>query len=170
MKIEIKCFDEQSLPQIIDKGDWIDLRTNETVEMNAPYANVLSKNRATREVEFDFKLIPLGVAMKLPKGFEAVVLPRSSTFKKKGIILANSQGVIDNSYNGNDDQWWFPAIALRKTTIERGERICQFRIQLSQSATPIQKLKWLFTRKIELIPVDNLNLVSRGGIGSTGNK
>lgn len=168
MKIYVKTFCNQELPKIIEKGDWIDLKCAETTEMEAPFANILTKNRTRRNVEFDFRLIPLGIAMKLPKGFEAVVVPRSSTFKKFKILQANSQGVIDQTYCGNTDQWWFPAIALDKTVINQGERICQFRIQLSQFATPWQKLKWLFSKKIEIIETASLSEQSRGGFGSTG--
>jgi dUTPase len=108
-------------------------------------------------------LIPLGFALKLPKGYEIVVNPRSSTYNKYGVILANSQGVIDNSYNGENDQWWFNAIALRDTTIRQGDKICQFRIQLSQFATVWQKIKWLFWNgKIEFVQVESLKGESRG--------
>ena len=105
--------------------------------------------------------------MQLPKGFEAVVLPRSGT-PKLGIMCANSEGVIDNSYCGNDDEWRFPAIAFQSTTINKGDRICQFRVQLSQKATIWQKLRWLFSNKIELVSVDKLDGNNRGGFGSTG--
>lgn len=168
MKIYVKCFCNQQLPEIIEKGDWIDLRAAETIEMKAPFANTLTKNRTIRNVEFDFQLIPLGVAMKLPKGFEAVVLPRSSTYKKYKIMLANSQGVIDQTYCGNNDQWFMPVVAFDNTVINEGDRICQFRIQLSQFATPWQKIKWLFSKKIEIVKTASLSEESRGGIGSTG--
>ena len=105
--------------------------------------------------------------MKLPKGFEAVVLPRSSTFGKYNIIMTNSEGVIDNSYSGNNDEWKFPALAFQKTTIAQGQRICQFRIQLSQDATVWQKLKWLFSNGIRLERVESLDDIDRGGFGST---
>ena len=113
-------------------------------------------------------MISLGVAMKLPKGFEVVVLPRSSTYKKWGIILANSQGVIDNSFCGNEDIWHFPAIALRKTSIPVGTRIAQFRIQLSQHATFWQKIKWLFSGPLKIKKVESLSNPVREGFGSTG--
>ncbi len=93
-------------------GDWIDLRAAEDI--------MLSKN--------EFTLIPLGVAMELPEGYEALVVPRSSTFKKYGIIMANSIGIIDESYKGDNDEWHFPALAMRDTFIRKNERICQFRI------------------------------------------
>ena len=86
-----------------------------------------------------------------------------------GILQANSVGLIDNSYCGDKDEWKFPAISFRDTTINAGERICQFRIQLSQKATVFQKLKWLFSNGIKLIETDNLNNSSRGGFGSTNN-
>lgn len=170
MKIKVKLQHPLLLPHIIEKGDWIDLRTNESVIFKAPQAGVQRQqnNEKVRDVSFDYKLIPLGIAMQLPKGFEAVVAPRSSTFKKLGILQANSLGIIDNSYNGNDDYWQFPAIALRATTIDEGTRICQFRIQLSQKATFWQKLRWLFSSKIEIVQVDSLSAANRSGFGSTG--
>lgn len=127
------------LTYIEGKSDWIDLRAAETVDMEP----------------MEFKLIPLGIAMQLPAGYEAHVIPRSSTFKNFGIIQANSMGLIDESYCGDNDQWYFPAIALRKTTIRTNDRICQFRIMKHQP-------------QIEFRDVDNLNNESRGGIGSTG--
>lgn len=105
----------------------------------------------------DFKLIKLGVGMKLPDGYKANVYPRSSTYKNFGIILANSVGQIDNSYSGDNDEWRFPAIALRDTVIHKNDRICQFEIQKIQP-------------DIEFEEVEYLDEVSRGGIGSTGTK
>ena len=93
-------------------GDWYDLRAAETIEMSAG----------------EFKLISLGVSMKLPEGYEAHMAPRSSTFKKWGVLQTNSIGVIDNSFSGTNDIWRFPALAIRDTTIYEGDRICQFRI------------------------------------------
>ena len=123
----------------IDKGDLYDLRAAEDVEMKAG----------------DFKLISLGVSMKLPEGYKAQVYPRSSTFKNFGVIQANSVGQIDNSYSGTNDIWKFPAIALRDTVIHKNDRICQFEI------VPIQQ-RATFTEVTELDAED------RGGIGSTG--
>lgn len=142
LQIKIKYFDNE-LPKIekIEQGDWIDLRAAETVELKSG----------------EFKLIPLGIAMELPKGYEAHVVPRSSTYKNFGIIQTNSMGVIDESYKGDDDQWFFPAYALRDTKIEKGERICQFRI--------IRKMP-----RVKLIEVEHLNNKNRGGHGSTGTK
>lgn len=123
----------------IEVGDWIDLRAAETVDMKAG----------------DFKIISLGISMKLPEGYEAHIVPRSSTFKKWGIIQANSLGVIDNSYSGDNDIWGYPAVALRDTTINVGDRICQFRIMKKQP-------------NIDIIEVDRLEGPDRGGFGSTG--
>lgn len=140
-EIKIKYFTEEidKLEYIGGKSDWIDLRAAETVEMKAG----------------EFKLIPLGIAMKLPEGYEAHVVPRSSTFKSFGIIQTNSQGVIDETYCGNDDQWRFPAYALRDTTITVNDRICQFRIVEHQPTITFNE-------------VDKLDGENRGGWGSTG--
>lgn len=139
-KIKIKYFDNEiDKIEKISKGDLIDLRAAKDVEMKAG----------------EFKLIPLGVGMKLPDGYKANVYPRSSTYKNFGIILANSVGQIDNSYSGDNDQWHFPAVALRNTVIHKNDRICQFEIQKIQP-------------EIEFEEVEHLNTESRGGIGSTG--
>lgn len=177
LKIKIKRINKNlSLPEVIDKGDWVDLRAAETVHLNAPQASTLKRYKVNgkeenhRNVEFDSKLIGLGVAIQLPAGFEAVALSRSSGYKNFGIILANSEGVIDQPYCGDNDEWKFNAIALRDTTISEGDRICQFRIQLSQKATVWQKLKWLFSSGIQIVEVDKLDGPNRGGIGTTGLK
>lgn len=177
IKIKVKRINKNiPLPEVIDKGDWIDLRAAETVTLSAPQANVLKKHKVNgveklyRDVVLDSRLIKLGVAMQLPKGFEAVALPRSSTYKNFGVILGNSEGVIDQSYCGNNDEWRFNAIALRATTINEGDRICQFRIQLSQKATIWQKIKWLLSSGIKIVEVDSLSNKDRRGIGSTGIK
>ena len=122
----------------IPQGDWIDLRCAETTFMLAG----------------DYYIIPLGVSIKLPAGYTAILAPRSSTFKKYGIIMANSIGVIDESYKGDKDMWGFPAYATKDTTIPANERICQFTI--------IKKTTMC------LNVVDKLDDVNRGGFGSTG--
>ena len=177
LKIKVKLLDnEKSMPIIIEKGEWIDLSVSETIHLIPPQAGTLKKKQeqlqtlSYRNVTAEVTYLPLGVAMELPKGFEAIVLPRSSTPKKLGIICANSMGIIDNSYNSDEDEWKFPAIAIRETTIEKDTRICQFRIQLSQKATMWQKIKWLFSSGVELVAVDNLNNEDRLGFGSTGIK
>lgn len=174
MKIKVLRLNKDiDMPTIIDKGDWIDLRLSQTTTLKAPYATMLKRKKNNEEIErvrnviFNFQLLPLGVAMKLPDGFEAMVLPRSSTFKKYGIFQVNSEGVIDNTYCGDSDEWKLPVIACKDITIPANERICQFRIQLSQKATLWQKLKWLFSNKIELVEVDHLSDISRDGFGST---
>lgn len=176
LKIKVKRInDKLPLPEIIDKGDWIDLRASETVTLKAPQAGVLKKRvvdgkeTSFRDVEFNTKLIKLGVAMELPKGFEALVNPRSGTPKLK-IFQTNSQAVIDNSFNGESDEWRYWMTALGETTINEGDRICQFRIQLSQKATFWQKLKWFFSSGVKIVEVDELNNPNRDGIGSTGLK
>ena len=138
--IKIKYFDKEiDKIEKINKGDLIDLRAAETVEMK----------------KGDFKLIKLGVGMKLPDGYKANMYPRSSTYKNFGIILANSVGQIDNSYSGDSDEWKFPAIALRDTVIHKNDRICQFEIQKIQPEITFEE-------------VEHLDEESRGGIGSTG--
>ena len=116
--IRIKYFSDEieRLTYIGGKSDWIDLRAAADVELKAG----------------EFKLIPLGVAMELPAGYEAHIVPRSSTFKNFGIIQTNHMGVVDESYCGDNDQWFFPAYALRDTRIQTGDRICQFRIMEHQ--------------------------------------
>lgn len=140
-KIRIKYHADIEKIKKIEQGDWIDLRVAEDYELKAG----------------EYKLMSLGVSMKLPEGYEAHVLPRSSTFKNFGIILANSQGVIDESYCGDGDVWRFPAIAVRDTVIHKNDRICQFRI--------VKKMD-----EVELEEVDFLDGPDRGGIGSTGTK
>ena len=140
MELKIKYFtDEIEKIKKIDNGDWIDLRSAEDVELKAG----------------EFKLIPLGVGMILPEGYEAHIVPRSSTYKNFGIIQTNHQAVIDESYCGDGDQWFYPAYALRDTVIHKNDRICQFRI--------VEKMPAL-----DIVEVDHLMEKDRGGIGSTG--
>lgn len=141
------------MPKRIDVGDWIDIMSADEVKLE----------------KGEYTMVPLGIAVELPKGYEAVVVPRSSTFRRHRVLLANSFGVIDNKYCGNFDEWQFPAICMaEETKIPAGTRIAQFRVQLSQFATPWEKIKWLFTRKINIVEVDVLTNKDRGGIGSTG--
>ena len=141
MEIQIKYFTDkiERLRYIDGKSDWIDLRAAEDVQLAAG----------------EFRLIPLGVAMQLPAGYEAHIVPRSSTFKQFGILQTNSMGVIDESYCGDTDQWFFPAYAVRDTVIHTNDRICQFRIVQNQP-------RLTFTR------VEHLDGPNRGGFGSTG--
>lgn len=163
LKIKVKSDGAVTLPALTPKGEWIDLYAAKDTELIAP-----KYNKGNGIIEFSLKLIPLGVRMKLPDGFEAVVASRSSTPKNFGMIQSNSIGIIDNSYSGNEDEWKFAALPLKNNVIKAGDKICQFRIQLSQKATVWQKLKWLFCSGIELIQVDDLGNNSRGGFGSTG--
>ena len=142
VEIKIKYFDKEI--ETIEKiavGDWIDLRAAKTV----------------RIVKGDLYAIPLGIGMILPEGYEAHLLPRSSTASKFGILCGNSMGVIDNSYSGDEDEWKFLAYAIRDTIINKGDRICQFRI--------MEKMP-----EIKFTTVEHLNDISRGGFGSTGVK
>lgn len=134
------CISRNNTNRYIDgKSDWIDLRAAENVTLKAG----------------EFKLIPLGVAIQLPKGYEAHIVPRSSTFKNFGIIQTNHQAVIDNSYCGDNDQWLYPAYALRDTEIHTNDRICQFRIVENQPKILFKEVTYLEGR-------------DRGGVGSTG--
>lgn len=122
-----------------DKGDWIDLRSAEDVE--------LKKGESA--------LISLGISVQLPEGYEMIIAPRSSTYKKFGIIQTNSIGVIDSSYNGDNDIIMMPVLADRDTRIKVNDRICQFRIQKNQPEIVFEE-------------VDSLDNDDRGGFGSTG--
>lgn len=141
IKIQYLNDSISKLEYIDGKSDWIDLRSSERVELKSG----------------EFKLINLGVAMQLPEGYEAHICPRSSTFKNFGIIQANSMGIVDETYCGPTDWWYFPAIALRDTVIEANDRICQFRIEKHQP-------------QIVFDEVEKLDNKDRGGIGSTGTK
>ena len=142
-EIKVKYFVDglDELCYVDGKSDWIDLRAAETVTLRAG----------------EFRLIPLGVAIALPEGYEAHIVPRSSTFKNYGILQTNSMGVVDSSYRGDGDQWYMPAWATRDVTIEKNARICQFRIVRNQP-------QLTFTR------VERLEDADRGGFGSTGRK
>lgn len=173
MKIKVKYFDPRHKLEVIKKGDWVDLKVvNSVYVFHAPfedeYATVNNHPDLKNIVKYSSCKIKLNVAMELPKGFEAVMVARSGTFDKYGIIMVNGQAVIDCSYNGDDDQWKFPALAFRDSKVSVGDRICQFRIQPSQFATRWQKIKWLFTNKIKFVEVEHLGNKNRGGFGSTG--
>ena len=141
IKIKYLNDDITRLEYIDGKSDWIDLRAAEEVELKAG----------------EFKLIHLGVAMQLPEGYEAHIVPRSSTFKKWGIIQTNHCGIVDNSYCGPNDWWRMPVFALRDTKIEVNDRICQFRIQKNQPTLVFNE-------------VEEMESNNRGGFGSTGTK
>ena len=139
-KILIKYHDEE-LERIekIAQGDWIDLRAAETVELKA----------------FEHRIVSLGVSMRLPEGYEAHIVPRSSTFKKWGILQTNHIGIIDNSYSGDNDVWCMSVLAMRDTVIHKNDRICQFRI--------VKKME-----EVSFEIVERLEGPDRGGFGSTG--
>lgn len=139
-KIKIKYFD--SSIQKVEKikcGDWIDLRAGKEINL----------------IKGEYATIPLNVAMELPKGYEAIVVPRSSTFQSWGILQTNGVGIIDSKYCGDNDQWRMPVYATRDVQIAKGDRICQFRIQKSQPRIRFQE-------------VERLENADRGGLGSTG--
>ncbi|MBP5306042.1 MAG: dUTP diphosphatase [Lachnospiraceae bacterium] len=140
-KIRIKYLTDkiEKLRYIDGKSDWIDLRAAEEVELK----------------KGEYKLIPLGICIELPKGYEAHIVPRSSTYKNFGLIQANHMGVVDESYCGDNDQWFVPMIAMRDTVVHVNDRICQFRIMKHQP-------------EIEFEETDHLGGTDRGGFGSTG--
>lgn len=137
--IKVKYLRDVEKIEKVSVGDWIDLRA--------------SKNISLRAGEWAY--IPLGVAIELPKGYEAIVVPRSSTFKHYGVLQANSVGVIDEAYCGDNDEWHFPVFATHSTLIEKNTRICQFRIIKHQP-------------QIDIVEVTKLGNTDRGGLGSTG--
>ena len=141
VEIKVKYFhdDMEPLCYVDGKSDWIDLRAAEEVRLTAG----------------EFRLIPLGIAVALPKGYEAHIAPRSSTFKNYGILQTNSMGVVDGSYCGDNDMWRMPVFATRDVTIEKGARIAQFRIMANQP-------------RLNFVPVEHLEGADRGGFGSTG--
>ena len=139
MVVQIKYHSDIIPLEMVENGDWIDLRVAEDVRMKAG----------------EFRIISLGVSMKLPEGYEAHIVPRSSTFKVWGILQTNHMGVIDNSYCGDDDVWGFPAFATRDVHIEKNSRICQFRL--------VKKMK-----KVDFKTVKSLGNKNRGGWGSSG--
>ncbi len=120
-------------------GDWIDLRSAEHVVLK----------------QGEFRLISLGVSMKLPDGYEAHIAPRSSTFSKWGVLQVNGVGVVDNSYSGTNDIWKMPVYATRDTEIMFNDRVCQFRI--------VERMPQLSFKEVE-----TLDETDRGGFGSTG--
>ena len=139
--IRVKYFSDDSprLCYVEGKSDWIDLAAAEDVTLSAG----------------EFRLIPLGIAVALPEGYEAHIVPRSSTFKNDGILQTNSRGVVDWSYRGSGDEWRMPVYATRNTFIPKGSRICQFRIMAHQP-------------RLEFAACDFLEESDRGGCGSTG--
>lgn len=176
LKIKVKVLAKNCMPMINENGDWVDLKSAIDVTIPAPQSDVLKRRTVDgervgyRDVEIPTYYIPLGVAMQLPQGFEAIIDSRSSGPKKLGLFIPNGQGVVDNTYNGNNDQWHYVCSPMRETTIEAGDRICQFRIQLSQKATMWQKIKWLLSSGIKLVEVDDLGDNNRGGFGTSGIK
>lgn len=138
IKIQYLNDEVERLRYIDGKSDWIDLRAAEDVELKAG----------------EFCLIHLGVAMQLPEGYEAHIVPRSSTFKNFGVIQTNHMGVIDETYCGSNDWWRMPVYAVRDTKICKNDRICQFRIMRHQPQIVFEE--------------GTLTGADRGGFGSTG--
>ena len=160
MKRTVKVLKHSEDAKIIvsDKGDCYDLVACEDI--------TLLPNAVT--------LVSLGLSIKLPSGCSAKIYDRSSTPLKKGYKIANSVGIIDNNYAGNEDIWKYAALSITATkkspiNIKAGDKICQFEICLSQKATVWQKLKWLFTSGYNFKYVNSLENSNRDGFGSTGN-
>ncbi len=139
IRVKMHTDNEACKPCKAEGGDWYDLAAARTV--------ILTKGH--------YHLIPLGVSMELPKGYEAHIIPRSSTFKRTGALMANSMGLIDEAYCGDNDEWQFPVYATRDTVVNEGERLCQFRIEKHQPALTFDY-------------VDELGNADRDGFGSTG--
>lgn len=166
LKIKVVNLSKNETPIVINKqGDWFDIKSADKVDI---------KRDINQQQSI---MISLGVVMELPKGFEAHVLPRSSTYKNFGITLTNSMGIIDESYCGYDkehpeksDIWRFNAEIKKDCNIEIGDRIAQFRIVPKMCSSFWTKLKWLFNKKVEIVYVDELNNKIRGGFGATGKK
>lgn len=164
MKIKVKLFPGGQMPQVNEKGDLFDVFSRETVRLCAPKVDENGK------VKFNSTLVNLGFAMEIPKGFKANLFPRSSTYHKWKIIFGNHVGQIDHTYRGDNDEWKASCIALEDTLICADDKIAQFEIVPSSKATVWQKLKWLFSNKIEFVEVESLNNADRSGFGSTGSK
>lgn len=171
-KIKVLVLTEGCTPVISADGDWIDLRAAENFHLDAPKAEMLKKQGGNRyrKLIIPRGIIPLGVAMQLPKGMEAYVAPRSSAEKKFSILQGNSIGIIDQTYCGPEDQWGMPVRALGEVNIEKGDRVCQFRIAPSQKATLWQRIKWLLSSGVKIELVDHLDNPNREGFGHTGVK
>ena len=149
MKVFVKQFNEDAGITILPQGDWFDLNASQDVTIK----------------KGEIKLIPLGVAMHMPQGIEALLTMRSSTPRKYKIMQVNCPGVIDNSFNGNNDQWCVQVQAFEDTTIKAGTRFAQFRFQLTQRAGFLDKLLWLIDGKPSFEFVDDLRNEDRGGFG-----
>ncbi len=142
----MKIFVKYHNPNLIrlDKlriGDWVDLRAAEEVRLHTG----------------EFRLISLGISVKLPEGYEAHIAPRSSSFQKWGFLQTNGVGVVDNSYSGPNDLWMLPVYATRDAEIHENDRICQFRIMKQMP-------------ELEFVEVDDMVGDDRGGFGATGTK
>jgi len=176
-KTKIKIKYHSPFCCITQYGNWIDLKSTKTYNIKEEHFSsnsdkfkpLLAEEQPEETSLFVYKLIPLGVSMQLPKYYEAHIVPRSSTFMRYKIIQANSMGIIDSTYCGDNDQWFFPALFLAPSVVHEGTRICQFTIRLSLDAPWYIKLKHLFT-KLHFETVATLHSPNRGGFGSTGYK
>ena len=169
LKIKYKVNDEGQYIHNCLKGDWVDLIAAQSYELHPSQADTLKSKTVDgvsskyRNVTSEVTYIKLGIAMELPKGFEAIVAPRSSTPKNFGIVCANSIGIIDNSYCGNNDIWRMPVLAMEDTFIPFNDRIAQFRFM-----PRMQYCDKKFKFGINFVQTDDLGTEDRGGFGSSG--
>lgn len=168
MKIKIKLYEGAKIP-VSKKGGWFDIFMPSAGCLAGPIANRLSKKKTVRNVEFYPQMVSLGFALEMPKGWEAIIAPRSSAYRDFGCGNTNFIGIVEDTYCGDNDIWKAHMKSDKNTSWKAGERLFQFRFQLSQKATVWQKIKYLFWNgKIEFVVVNSLGNADRGGFGSTG--
>ena len=139
LKIKYHVKELEKLRYIDGKSDWIDLRVAENVSMK----------------QGEYRLISMGISVEIPKGYEMLIVPRSSAYKNFGILQTNAMGVVDESFCGDNDIIHMPILAMRDTEIHINDRIGQFRLMPHQP-------------EVHFIEVDHLDNEDRGGVGTTG--
>lgn len=156
-EIKVKKIDDK-LSDLAYTGDWVDIRVSAIISVDSKdteSARDFAKTGIPVAISAgDTVKIAHGFALELPEGYEAIVLPRSSLFKNTGLIFATS-GVIDEGYNGNNDEWFTVFYATEDCILTHNERVAQFRIQKKQP-------------ELKFRTVDDLGNSDRGGHGSTG--
>ena len=116
LKIKYHVKELEKLRYIDGKSDWIDLRVAENVSMK----------------QGEYRLISMGISVEIPKGYEMLIVPRSSAYKNFGILQTNAMGVVDESFCGDNDIIHMPILAMRDTEIHINDRIGQFRLMPHQ--------------------------------------